>query len=147
MIPMGITKVRYLGNFTLVRSKPWLKTTQRVNQVHSQGHGNVWISYQAVRALRHSVFLIQHEKRLISIICHEEQEGRLCCKSLEQTQISPLTEQAIFFSQMRKFFLPVLYSYMQIHTEHHDTMKTQWIKTTEDFFKKIYFSLYLLGCM
>ena len=32
----------------------------------------------------------------------------------------------------------VLYSHMQIHAEHNDTMKT-----SEDFFKKIYLSLYL----
>ena len=29
----------------LVRSRPWLPKSQQVNQVHSQEHGNVWVSY------------------------------------------------------------------------------------------------------
>ena len=36
-------------------------------------------------------------------------------------------------------YVRVLYSHMQSHAEYNDTMK----KTSEDFFKKIYLSLYL----
>ena len=40
----------------------------------------------------------------------------------------------------------MLYSHMQIHLHiHAEHILTQWIKTSEDFFRKIYLSLYLKG--
>ena len=45
---------------------------------------------------------ISHTKRTKFIIGSERQVERLCCKVFEPTQVSPLSEYALFFSQMRK---------------------------------------------
>ena len=42
----------------------------------------------------------------------------------------------------------VLYTHMHIHLHiHAEYILRQWINTKEDFFKKIYLSLYLKGCV
>ena len=47
-----------------------------LNQVDSQIHESVWISYQAGSAWRYLVFLIKYEKEPIFITSHERREER-----------------------------------------------------------------------
>ena len=76
-------------------SHDWYQS-QQVNQVHSQEHGSVWVSYQAGSVWRYLVFLIQNEKG--QFLSQAMKDKR---KAFEQTQVSSSTKR-FGFSHMRK---------------------------------------------
>ena len=71
------------------------------NQVHSQWHGSVQVSYQAGSAWRHSVFFIQDEKMPIFITGLEGQEERAQQNFWTSSSI-PSKWSCFGFYQMRK---------------------------------------------
>ena len=77
--------------------------SQQVNQVHSQKHESVRVSYQAGSAWRHLVFLILDEKGSIFITGNQRQEKRPCCKAFQQTQAPLPTEHTLHFLRWEKF--------------------------------------------
>ena len=80
--PKVITNVRWLWSLTLIilirkeLSKLLLGSRPRFKSIrsHSQEHRNVWVSYQAGSALRHSVFFTLDKKGTKFITGHEGQK-------------------------------------------------------------------------
>ena len=75
----------------------WLALILESQCFHSLGHSSFWVSYQAVRKGRYSLFLIQDENRRIIFFIteHEVQENRSLWKPFEQIQVYPLTNHSL----------------------------------------------------
>ena len=76
----------------------WLRSQQVIRPIPRDM--NAWVSYQAVSAWRHSVFIIK-KMREGCLSSDELQSERSQRKAFEKIQEFPLIEKCITFSQMR----------------------------------------------
>ena len=111
MSPIEITKVQPFGSFTDRSDKKnskisgwdsghdW-RRSQQVNQIHSQGYGSIWVSYEAGRSIKTLNISIQDENGAIFLTGHERQEENHTTKLFNKVK-HPL-QPNVGFSQVRK---------------------------------------------